>query len=114
MLVTMMLEVYFIIAALAISLIAIGFWKEKPFIYTVGFTFIFFLGIIMMNLSFIPGGTTAGIEYKTGLTITESGGSQTITYSYTTFSNRIIGFIIAFLGFGLFAFTLYDPRVKFR
>lgn len=90
----MILDIYILLLVIAAFFICLGFYlKGNADIFKfVGFAFLFLLGIIIM-----PGMPTA-LEYESGATITEAGGTTTLVKEYTEYSSFTYGFYIAITG----------------
>lgn len=109
----MILQIYVLILSLAFILITIGYWKEQPFIHTVGFTFLFIAGLVMMN-THLPITPNPGIEFKNATITTTVGSTTTETATYDTYTNQTLGFLLSTMSFILILFTIINPKVKFR
>lgn len=109
----MILSIYLTLLFIAISMIVLGYWKEKPVVQIFGFSVLILLGAVLMNVQ-TPILTTGGIQYKTGTTIDASSMANIIaTDTYDTYSNLTYGFLLTMTGLFLIGIVIFDPRVKF-
>ena len=95
----MILTIYLLLLGLGLIFIILGLWADNPILSIVGAGFLFICGTTM---------TLDNIEYKTGLTIVESGSTSTVTYNYTAYSNKTMGIIMTMVGFAALFLTLMD------
>ena len=95
----MILELYFVLLFMSLALIALGLYANNTA-----------LSIVGCGLLLVVGGIMAmdGIQYKTGMTLDDSGTTTTITYNYTDYKNTGLGIVIMLLGFGGVFLSMLD------
>lgn len=95
----MILTIYLVLLGLAALFITLGLWADNPVLSIMGCGLLFSVGATMMLDS---------LEYKDGMTITDNGLTQTIVYTYATYTNRTLGLLIMLTGFAGIFLTFLD------
>lgn len=98
----MILTIFVLLHVLAVLCVLFGWNTERPWLTVFGYVLLFITGI---NL-FI------GIDYETGVTITEVGGDTIITNNYTSYSNNTLGIMYAIAWAFMFIQTLLEFRPR--
>lgn len=91
---------------LSVAFIVIGYQYDSEILRMIGFTIIFFIGILVV---------TDDISYSTGSNIVEVNTSTTVvTKNYTTYTNSSLGIMLATIGAISFFLTLFELRNSFK
>lgn len=75
----MLIELFVILLVTSLALVIIGYAVDLRILAVVGFFFIFLLSFTLINND---------LEYETGASLSFSGNSTTVTYTYNSFSNN--------------------------
>lgn len=102
----MVIDIYFLLIILCVSFVVIGYQYDSEVLRMIGFTILFFIGILVL---------TDDVSYVSGSTIDTINTTQTIvTKNYTTYQNTTIGFLLATIGFISFVLTFFELRNSFK
>lgn len=85
----MILELFIVLIAVAIILIALGYYMDMSELSVVGFVFLFILSSFVL----LP----KQLEYKTGLLYNSTGTIQEVTYKYAYYDDDTTHYIGYFL-----------------
>lgn len=102
----MVIDIYIMLILLSVAFIVIGYQYDSEILRMIGFTIIFFIGVLVI---------TDDISYATGSDIVEVNSSMTVvTKNYTTYTNSILGIMLATIGAISFFLTLFELKNSFK
>lgn len=103
----MIIDFFVLLLTITLVFFILGYWTDNPILSITSAGFLFILGYTLMGVN-VGVGEPPGIEFRTGSTIVESGSTTTVTDTFTTESNRTIGFFLEFIAFAAIFLTLLN------
>ena len=97
----MIIQIFIILLVITMAFILAGTLFKIPAMIVVGISFLFMLGIVVMQ---------TGIEYKTGQILDDNGANTIITNTYSTFTNTTFGIFICVIAVFWFIITMLNLR----
>ena len=102
----MVIDIYMLFLMLSVSFIFIGYQYDSEILRMIGFTVIFFMGVLIF---------TTHISYSSGSNIEVINSSFTVvTKNYTEYQNFSLGLFLAVIGAVSFFLTFFELRNNFR
>ena len=97
----MMIDIYFLMLAIVIILLAIGYTTKQIYMLMLGYALLFLLAVSLM---------TVGIDFHSGINMTDVGATTVITDTYTTYTDSKIGLYLAVCSMVAFVVTVFQWR----
>lgn len=116
----MLLAIYTTLVLLSLLLLAVGYYREAPWMVLTSYVFLFLLGLVLTGVD-APVLPASGVDFKNGENTTTTYVYSNSTLSsteevqvdnYTNYSNKTIGLFFALSFVFAFILTLTEYKVR--